>query len=113
MARLLLLPPVAFALLLGLSALCSLLLGRLAAHLHAQPPQAAERLEPYACGEERSEGPSQPDYRQFFPFAYFFTIAHVVALIVATMPRGSPAAAGLAAAMLACAAALVHVLLRR
>ena len=28
----------------------------------------------------------QPDYGQFFPFAFFFTILHVVALMVTTVP---------------------------
>ncbi len=29
-----------------------------------------------------------PEYRQFFPFAFFFTIMHVVALVVTTVPAG-------------------------
>jgi NADH-quinone oxidoreductase subunit A len=28
----------------------------------------------------------QPDYSQFFPFAFFFTVLHVVALVIATIP---------------------------
>ena len=37
-----------------------------------------------------SQRPSvQPDYGQFFPFAFFFTILHVVALMVATVPAGT------------------------
>ena len=43
-------------------------------------------LEPYACGEDKYDHTAQPDYSQFFPFAFFFTIAHVATLILATVP---------------------------
>ena len=106
-------PPVAFALMLGLVWLHSLGFGALARRLNPAKPQSAARLSAYACGEPVTDHKSQPDYSQFFPFAWFFTIMHVVALIVATMPRGSPTAAWFAVAFVACAAASVHVLLRR
>jgi hypothetical protein len=41
---------------------------------------------PYAGGEDVEKHRFQPDYAQFFPFAFFFTILHVVTLIVATAP---------------------------
>ena len=40
----------------------------------------------YACGEDVPTHLIQPDYTQFFPFAFFFTILHVIALIAATVP---------------------------
>ncbi len=40
----------------------------------------------YACGEEFVDHLIQPDYSQFFPFAFFFTILHIVALVIATVP---------------------------
>lgn len=43
--------------------------------------------ESYAGGENVKSHKAQPDYRQFFPFAFFFTIMHVVVLIVATVPK--------------------------
>jgi hypothetical protein len=43
--------------------------------------------EAYAGGEDVKLHKVQPDYRQFFPFAFFFTIMHVVVLIVATVPK--------------------------
>jgi hypothetical protein len=43
-------------------------------------------LKPYACGEEIGSHLAQPDYGQFFPFAFFFTILHVVALMATTVP---------------------------
>jgi NADH-quinone oxidoreductase subunit A len=41
---------------------------------------------PYAGGEDFPRQGFQPDYGEFFPFAFFFTIMHVVTLIVATSP---------------------------
>ena len=41
---------------------------------------------PYAGGEDVEKHRFQPDYSQFFPFAFFFTILHVVTLIVTTSP---------------------------
>ncbi|MBU1726625.1 MAG: NADH-quinone oxidoreductase subunit A [Candidatus Omnitrophica bacterium] len=42
--------------------------------------------EPYACGEEDYDHMAQPDYSLFFPFAFFFTIAHVSVLMLTTVP---------------------------
>jgi hypothetical protein len=41
---------------------------------------------PYAGGETIEKHRVQIDYGQFFPFAFFFTILHVVTLVVATAP---------------------------
>ena len=41
---------------------------------------------PYAGGENLQTHRVQVDYGQFFPFAFFFTILHVVTLVVATSP---------------------------
>jgi NADH-quinone oxidoreductase subunit A len=46
----------------------------------------ADSKKAYACGEDFKEHSIQPDYSQFFPFAFFFTILHVVALVIATVP---------------------------
>ncbi|MFA5143086.1 MAG: hypothetical protein WC522_02795 [Candidatus Omnitrophota bacterium] len=40
----------------------------------------------YACGEEPPVNMVQPDYSQFFPFAFFFTLLHVFTLTIATVP---------------------------
>jgi NADH-quinone oxidoreductase subunit A len=40
----------------------------------------------YSCGEDIKTHMIQPDYSQFFPFAFYFTILHVVALMIATVP---------------------------
>ncbi len=42
---------------------------------------------PYACGEDLpASSMIQPNYSQFLHFAFFFTILHVVALTIATVP---------------------------
>jgi NADH-quinone oxidoreductase subunit A len=45
--------------------------------------------EAYACGESNYDHLAQPDYSNFFPFAFFFTLAHVATLIMTTVPNVS------------------------
>lgn len=71
------------------------------------------KLKPYACGEDYSNHRVQPDYSQFFPFAFFFTIMHVVALMVATVPFGEGSGSILAAGYLLCAGVGLFILFRR
>ena len=107
-----LLPPVAFVIVLGSVWLQSRLMDVFRV---PRPPgaRAAGQRRPYASGEEVADHRAQPDYSQFFSFAFFFTIVHVVALVVATVPRGEPAAAVLAAAFVLVAAVGLFVLFRR
>ncbi|MDD5022346.1 MAG: NADH-quinone oxidoreductase subunit A, partial [Endomicrobiaceae bacterium] len=44
------------------------------------------KFKAYSCGEEDSEERTKPNYSRFFPFAFFFTIMHVVVLLIATVP---------------------------
>ena len=86
--NILLSPPVIFLLfvLLGFG------LSRVAA-AHASGGQSSERkLESYACGQRQVTHNVSPDYSQFFPYAFFFTIMHVLTLVVATAPPGPPKA---------------------
>jgi NADH:ubiquinone oxidoreductase subunit 3 (subunit A) len=48
------------------------------------------KLEPYACGEEVKAQRFQVNYRLFFYAALFFTIMHVAAMVIATIPGGFP-----------------------
>jgi len=89
-------PPIAFVILLAAGGLLYWGMGRLAPKTRAK----GEGLKPYACGEDIDSHMIQPDYGQFLPFAFFFTILHVVALMVTT-------AAGVTAA--AFVIALVYV----
>ena len=59
-------------------------------------PHGSGKGKAYACGEDVKNHHAQPDYQQFFPFAFFFTIMHVLALVVVTVPAGSLPATALA-----------------
>jgi len=83
MSILLLAPPVAFTIILIVVWALSSASGGLA--LKRKGPRGALD-KPYAGGEDVEKHRFQPDYGQFFPFAFFFTIMHVVTLIVATAP---------------------------
>jgi len=84
MNHFLLTPLVAFAVCLVLSAGVSALSKRLA----ALGSYAVDKESAYACGELIDENKAQPDYSEFFKFVFFFTILHVIALVVATFPGG-------------------------
>ena len=81
---LLLSPPVAFIIVLAAAVCVFGIFSRLA----LRKGRVGAGAKPYACGEETPDQKVQPDYSQFFPFAFFFTILHVVTLIVATSPTG-------------------------
>ena len=51
------------------------------------------KLAQYACGEDVSAQKFQVSYKLFFYAALFFTMMHVAALVIATIPGGSPALA--------------------
>lgn len=74
-------PPIVFFLLLCSGGVLYFLMGR----LRFRKASPAGQVKPYACGEEQAD-PIQADYGQFFPFAIFFTILHVVALMIASVP---------------------------
>jgi NADH:ubiquinone oxidoreductase subunit 3 (subunit A) len=83
MGNILLSPPLAFVILL----LASVLLSYFSKFIAAKGVYSLGKGEAYACGEDVELHKVQPDYSQFFSFAFFFTIMHVVVLIVATMPK--------------------------
>ena len=82
-ANLLLSPPVIFIIVLAVVICLSNLLSKMAFKPKKVPNGQAE---PYACGENIPTHLIQPDYTQFFPFAFYFTILHVVALMLAIVP---------------------------
>jgi NADH:ubiquinone oxidoreductase subunit 3 (subunit A) len=107
-----LVPPVAFVIVLGAVWLQSRGMDIFAPR-RGDGPEAPGKRKPYASGEHVDDHRAQPDYAQFFHFAFFFTLLHVVALVVATVPRGVPAAAALAAAFVVSAGIGLLVLFRR
>jgi NADH:ubiquinone oxidoreductase subunit 3 (subunit A) len=77
-------PPIAFGLVLA----AVLFLSFLAKRTSFRGPQGPGADKPYSCGEDMEENSFRPEYGQFFSFAFFFTIMHVVALVLATIPGG-------------------------
>ena len=84
MDTILLSPPVAFVIMLVAALLFSGAISRLG--FKPKGPDSNGTGKSYACGEDVSTHLMQPDYTQFFPFAFFFTILHVVTLMIATVP---------------------------
>ena len=80
----LLAPPVAFFVFLA-AALGLYALGR---GMAPKPNPAGGKLTTYACGENMPGAKVQFGYRLFFFIALFFTMMHVAALVVATVPSG-------------------------
>jgi hypothetical protein len=78
--------PVAFVVILAASAAFYKLLGVFSL---PETGPGGGKGKAYACGEDVPDHRVQPDYSQFFPFAFFFTIMHVLALVVVTVPSGS------------------------
>jgi NADH:ubiquinone oxidoreductase subunit 3 (subunit A) len=103
-------PPIAFAIVLAVVFGLSLLLSRLTFRRKQHP---AGQTKPYACGEETPNTMVQPDLAQFFPFACFFTILHVVALMATTVPAETMTAFVIALVYLASAVVGLLVLYRK
>lgn len=83
MSNLLLTPPIAFSIILIAVLLANFGFSKIA----FKPKKKSEESgEAYACGEEKYDHLAQPDYSTFFPFAFFFTLAHVGTLIIVTVP---------------------------
>lgn len=108
--KILLTPPFALILLTSSVGLLLYLFGRLS--LRNGPP-TGESNKAYSCGEQFSGHMIQPDYSQFFPFAFFFTMLHVVALVVATVPVETIESFAIAVAYIIGAAVGLSILLRK
>jgi NADH-quinone oxidoreductase subunit A len=109
MDELLLLPPFVFIILLIVSLIISLGFSKLAFKGHA----STGKMKQYACGEDIPVLQLRPDYSQFFQFALSFTIMHVVALILTTVPRGFTSGYGIAMVYILSAFVGLLILFRR
>ena len=76
-------PPIVFIILI----LTGLFFSYMVSSLAAPGVDSARKVEAYACGQRNITHNVSPDYSQFFPFAFFFTIMHVLVLVVATAPK--------------------------
>lgn len=83
MGDLLLTPPAAFLIVLAAAVIFARCLSTLS-FKGKGPSRLAEKS--YSCGEDVPTNMMQPDYSQFFPFAFFFTLLHVFTLIITTVP---------------------------
>lgn len=83
MDRLLLTPPLAFAAYFIAVVILSWVCSRLS---FRKPNKDTGSQKSYACGEDVDNHMAQPDYSAFFHFAFFFTLAHVAAMIIALVP---------------------------
>jgi hypothetical protein len=89
MIQYLLYPPITFA----IFCLIGIIIYSIGTKVQPKARAEAGKYEPYACGEDVPAGNVQPGYH-LFHFAFFFTVLHVAALIVATVPSGPIAVLG-------------------
>lgn len=82
MESIILTPPIVILIFIVLFSLCSKGLGRYS-HLAIKGKHG---LDAYACGQRNFQNYVNPDYSEFFPLAFFFTLMHVFTLVVATAP---------------------------
>jgi NADH-quinone oxidoreductase subunit A len=110
MGNMLLSPLIAFSTVLLIAAILARFLSAFSYRKRAQPGGMDKS---YACGEDVPTHLMQPDYSQFFPFAFFFTILHVVALTLATVPIETIESFQIAIVYLLGALAALFIIFRR
>ena len=110
MDNMLISPPVGFLIILFVVMALAHALIRLS---FKQKDRPADIGKSYACGEDIATHLMQPDYSQFFPFAFFFTVLHVVALMITTVPVETKESLAIAVIYIAGALVGLAVLFRR
>ncbi len=110
MYNFLLSPPVAFLLVLGVLLFAFWAASSLS-YRRRGPTGALTRS--YTGGEQMDRNRIQPDYGQFFPFAFFFTLLHVATLLVATVPLENAGSLTIAAIYILGALLGLFILFRR
>ena len=103
-------PPIAFLILLATIVFLSYLFSKCA---FRKDELSEEAKKAYSCGEEFSGHLIQPDYSQFFPFAFFFTVLHVVAMVIATIPAETMETFDIAVIYIISAVVGLFILLRK
>jgi len=102
-------PPITFLIILAVLGFLTYFSSKIA----YKGKQTEESKKAYACGEEFTGHMIQPDYSQFFPFVFFFTILHVVALTIATVPMAAVLTFSIAVIYVIGAMLGLFILLRR
>jgi NADH-quinone oxidoreductase subunit A len=103
-------PVIVFIILFAFFWLLSYLFSKLAFRSNKRAKGTGES---YACGEDISDHLAQPDYSQFFPYAFFFTIAHVATMMVTTAPMETFRAMVMAIIYILVVVIGLYILLRR
>ena len=80
----LLLPPLAFIILLSIGLLLSYGIGL---KFPQKMTGSGRKYESYACGQRNVTHNVSLDYDQFFSIAFFFTVMHAMILVIATAPK--------------------------
>jgi hypothetical protein len=106
----LLTPPVAFIVILFIIWILAHLLSRLAFRTDKHTIGEGKA---YACGESNYDNMAQPDYSYVFPFAFFFTLAHVATLIMTTVPTETLQSFALVAIYITSAVLGLYILFRK
>jgi len=101
--NILLIPPVAFLIYVGLLALLNWLSGTLA----AKGDRSVERRSIYTGGESFEAYPAVPGYQRFFVVALFFAVLHLGALIIGISSPNSTAAGAVILALILILTALL------
>lgn len=109
MIKALFFPPVVFLLLLIVVWLANIIFSRIS----FKASSSQEGKKPYACGEDTYDSSAQPDYSAFFPYAFFFTIAHVATLMLTTVTAGDSRAIAMALAYISAGGVGLYILLRK
>lgn len=110
MEKWLIAPPIAFIIILMITWAVSYLFSKLSFRPAKRAPGEGES---YACGEAGYDHMAQPDYSDFFPFAFFFTLAHVATLIMTTVPTENLQTFIMAAIYIIGATVGLYILFRR
>ncbi|MFH0940398.1 MAG: hypothetical protein V1840_00895 [Candidatus Omnitrophota bacterium] len=110
MSKFLLMPPVAFTIVFIAVWSVTRLLSGLALRVSKKSDGSQK---PYACGEDTYNNFAQPDYSAFFAFAFFFTLAHVATLVMATIPKETFASFAMALVYVLGAVLGLSILLRK
>jgi NADH:ubiquinone oxidoreductase subunit 3 (subunit A) len=75
-------PPVIFILFFFIIAMSSRWLSKFS----KKGKSGDHALDSYACGQRDVQNYVNPDYGQFYLYAFVFTVVHVLILVVATVP---------------------------
>ncbi|AKL97415.1 NADH-quinone oxidoreductase subunit A [Endomicrobium proavitum] len=107
---LIILPPIVFAVVFAFMFLLARATNKIA---FKNPLNPNGKLKAYACGEDVKEHRLKPEYSEFFPVAFFFTIMHVITLLLASTPADMKTSIGITALFVAVAYISILIIFRR